>query len=120
MIDIAQLVGRYVATWNDTESAHRRAEIDAIWEPDGRYFDPVNAATGPDQIDAMISGFHRLHPGVTFRPAGPIDAHHELARFGWEFGPEAGEPIATGMDVIAHTANGRLATVYGFFDPAPS
>ncbi|WP_305784394.1 nuclear transport factor 2 family protein [Symbioplanes lichenis] len=118
MSDIDRLVTRYIGTWNDPDPAHRRAEIDAVWEPDGRYVDPVNAATGPEQIDAAIAGFQAQFPGVTFRILGAIDTHHDLARFGWAFGPTDGEPITTGTDVLLHTAHGRIARVYGFFEHA--
>jgi hypothetical protein len=116
MSDLDELVGSYLSTWNDTDAAHRRLVIDKIWEPGGRYVDPVNDATGPEQIDAMVSGFHAQFPGVAFRRTGPIDTHHELARFTWAFGPEGGAPIATGTDVLVHTGHGRLVNVYGFFD----
>jgi hypothetical protein len=116
MSDIDQLVSSYLSMWNDTDSAHRRTVIDAIWEPTGQYVDPVNDATGPEQLNAMVTGFQAQFPNVAFRRTGPIDAHHQLARFTWEFGPEGGDPIATGTDVLVHTAQGHLTKVYGFFD----
>ncbi|MFG1603179.1 nuclear transport factor 2 family protein [Actinoplanes sp. NPDC049265] len=118
MSDIDQLVARYLGTWNDSDPARRRAEIEAVWEPDGQYVDPFQDVTGPDQIDAMIGDFQARFPGSVFWLLGPIDAHHRQVRFGWAFGPEGGDPTGTGMDVLIHTPNGRLAKLYGFFDGA--
>jgi hypothetical protein len=118
MSDLDQLIARYVATWNDTDAAHRLAEIQAVWEADGQYVDPINDVRGAEQLNDAIGGFQTQFPGVVFRLVGPIDAHHAHARFNWAFGPEGGDPIVTGTDVLVHTANGRLSSVVGFFDSA--
>ena len=43
----------YVATWNETDPARRRAGIAAAWAEAGTYRDPVMASDGPAGIDAM-------------------------------------------------------------------
>ncbi|MFC7645189.1 hypothetical protein ACFQX6_34515 [Streptosporangium lutulentum] len=46
MNEITKLVERYLATWNITDAAERRAEIEAVWAEDARYVDPW--PTSPD------------------------------------------------------------------------
>lgn len=43
----------YVATWNETDPARRRAGIAAAWAEAGTYRDPVMASDGHAGIDAM-------------------------------------------------------------------
>ncbi|MEI7876237.1 MAG: hypothetical protein WCK95_29280 [Alphaproteobacteria bacterium] len=43
----------YIATWNETDPARRRAGIVAAWAEAGTYRDPVMASDGPAGIDAM-------------------------------------------------------------------
>jgi hypothetical protein len=51
---------------------------------------------------------------------GPIDAHHDLARFAWHLGkPGSDEPIVIGFDVVA-TAQERIQQVFGFLDKVPA
>jgi hypothetical protein len=59
-------------------------------------------------------------PGFVFRLAGPVDGHHEQARFSWELGPADGPAPIAGSDVAVTDGNGRLRTVLGFLDRVPS
>ncbi|OUC97577.1 nuclear transport factor 2 family protein [Streptosporangium minutum] len=120
MNDTAKLVERYLATWNITDAAERRAEIDAIWAEDARYVDPLADATGRDAIDATIAAVQQQFPGLVFTPGGEVDAHHNLARFTWNLGPEGGEAIVVGFDVAVLTEDGRIQTVHGFLDQVPA
>ena len=88
MSDFTELAEQYIATWNETDPAARRALIDEIWAADGRYIDPLAEVTGRDQIDAVIAAAQGQFTGMTFRLAGAVDAHHDQARFTWELGPE--------------------------------
>ncbi|MET8385301.1 nuclear transport factor 2 family protein [Streptosporangium canum] len=120
MNDTAKLVERYLATWNITDTAERRAEIDAIWAEDARYVDPLVDATGRDAIDATIAAVQQQFPDLVFTPGGDVDAHHDLARFTWNLGPEGGEAIVVGFDVAVLTEDGRIRTVHGFLDQVPA
>jgi hypothetical protein len=57
---------------------------------------------------------------MTFWLAGPVDAHHDQARFSWELGPADAEALVVGFDVAQRNADGRLALVLGFLDKVPS
>jgi hypothetical protein len=125
MSDFNKLAEQYIATWNETDQSARRALIDEIWAADGRYTDPLADVAGHDQIDAVIAAAQDQFPGMTFRLAGPVDAHHEQARFTWELGPSnsastGGTALVVGFDVAKVDADGRLALVLGFLDRVPN
>ena len=46
----------------------------------GRYTDPVFAASGHDEIDAMVGGFHQQFPGLIFVRTGVIGDGPRLHR----------------------------------------
>ncbi|MEV8633384.1 nuclear transport factor 2 family protein [Streptosporangium sp. NPDC051023] len=120
MSDTVKLVERYIAAWNITDAAERRAEIDAVWTEDARYVDPLVDVTGRDAIDATIAAVQQQFPGLVFTPGDDVDAHHDVARFTWNLGPEGGEPIVVGFDVAVLTEDGRIRTVHGFLDRVPT
>jgi hypothetical protein len=113
---VSELVTSYLETWNETDPAARRKAIDGLWAPDGVYTDPMAVAAGRDQIDALIAAVQAQFPGLAFTLAGPVDAHHDTARFSWNLGDE----LVIGFDVLALDANGQIAQVYGFLDKVPS
>ncbi len=120
MSDIQDLVERYIAVWNETDPAARRGQLEALWAEDGTYVDPLAVAEGREAFDATIAAVQAQFPGLVFRLAGPVDAHHHLARFTWELGPADGAALAVGFDVAAVAADGRIQTVHGFLDKVPA
>ncbi|MEU4113419.1 nuclear transport factor 2 family protein [Kitasatospora sp. NPDC028055] len=115
---LQQLAERYLAAWNETDPAARRKLIDEVWAEDGRYTDPLAAVAGRDAIDALIGAAQAQFPGLEFT-LGPVDAHHDIARFTWNLGPAGAEPVVIGFDVLAATPEGRIGTVHGFLDRVP-
>lgn len=120
MSDVQQRVERYLAIWNETDPAARRAAIDELWTESPVYVDPLGVAEGRDAIDAFVGAAQQQFPGLVFRPAGTVDAHHNVARFTWELGPEGGEAIAVGFDVATFGDDGRFDRVTGFLDKLPA
>lgn len=110
---------RYVATWNETDPARRRAGIAAAWAPSGTYRDPVMASDGPAGIDAMLAGVQAKFPGFVLKRTSKVDAHNGALRFGWSLGPAAGPSVVEGVDFCTLAPDGRLASVVGFIDKMP-
>ena len=120
MQDHDTLIERYLAVWNETDAATRRNLIARTWTAEARYLDPMLSAEGPEGIDAMVQTVQERFPGHRFRRTGAADGHHDRLRFGWELAPEAGgAPMVRGVDFATIAADGRLASVTGFFDAAP-
>jgi hypothetical protein len=118
--DAQATVARYLNAWNERDAAVRRAIIDDIWAPGGTYTDPLTEVAGRDGIDAAIAAVQAQFPALVFRAGGPVDAHHELARFTWELGPREGEALVVGFDVIVFDGEGRVRAVLGFLDKVPA
>jgi SnoaL-like protein len=114
MTDANELVARYLASWNETDPSRRRAAITEVWTEDGSYVDPLASVAGLDAIDATIAAAQGMFPGHTFRLAGPVDAHHNIARFTWELTPgDAPEATVVGFDVAVISEDGRFRAVHG-------
>ncbi|GIF67827.1 isomerase [Asanoa ishikariensis] len=115
-----ELAERYIAVWNETDPTKRRRDIDDLWAPEGRYVDPLAVAEGRAAIDATVAAVQSQFPGMTFRLAGPVDGHHNQARFTWELGPAEGSAPIAGFDVATTGDDGQLTQVLGFLDRVPA
>ena len=120
MTTFDELVQRYIATWNETDPGARRRAVDELYTEDARYVDPLAVAEGRAAIAATIGAVQEQFPGFRFRLAGPVDAHHDQARFTWELGPEGAEAPIVGFDVAVGDGRGRLRSVLGFLDRVPA
>jgi SnoaL-like domain len=120
MADVSDLVGKYIEAWNQTDAAARLDLIEEIWARDGRYIDPLADVAGPEQIDGVIGAVQAQFPGMQFRLAGPVDAHHDQARFTWALAPDGADAVVVGFDVARLDEDGRLALVLGFLDKVPA
>ena len=117
---IDTVIDGYFTMWNETDPTRRQAAIAASWAPDATYLDPMFEAAGAEALDALVAAVHEKYPGHRFRLLGAVDVHHDRARWTWEFGPDDGPPIVTGVDYAVLAADGRLREVTGFFEPPPA
>ncbi|MFI6788965.1 nuclear transport factor 2 family protein [Nonomuraea sp. NPDC050383] len=115
----AELVERYVAAWNETDAAARAKAVAELWTEEATYTDPLAQVQGQDAIAAVIEGAQGMFPGLVFSAGEVFDAHNNIARFTWHLGPEGGEPVAVGFDVVEVAEDGRIARVLGFLDKVP-
>lgn len=115
--DLAQ---RYIDAWNESDPTIRRAAVDALFSADASFVDPLAVAEGPEAINATIAAVQEQFPGFEFRLVGPVDAHHDQARFRWELGPANQEAPIVGFDVVLTDGSGRIQKVLGFFDKVPT
>ena len=116
-----ELAERYIGTWNESDPIALRKAVDELFTPDARLIDPLAVVEGQAAIAATIAAAQQQFAGFRFRLAGPVDGHHDQARFTWELGPEGMDdaPIV-GFDVVITDGEGRLRSVYGFFDKLPT
>lgn len=120
MTDFPALAARYIDAWNESDADARERIVAEVWAEDARYVDPLVEATGRAQVAATIGAVQARFPGFEFRLSGPVDGHHDQARFGWELGP-AGEPAPiAGFDVVTTDGDGRMTSVLGFLDRVPA
>ena len=115
-----EIVEKYLAAWNETDPAKRRALVDEVWAPDGSYTDPLADVRGREAIDGLIGAVQAQFPGFVFTLGGTVDAHHDQARFTWHLGPAgAAEPPVGGFDGAVLDGAGQIGSVYGFLDKVP-
>ena len=79
---------------------------------------PEQGSTGRLHLEA-VSFIDIAFPGLTFTLGGPIDAHHNQARFQWHVRRAVAPDAYVGFDVIV-AEDGRDRNVYGFMDAAPA
>jgi hypothetical protein len=113
------IAATYLATWNETDVAARRARLARDWSEGVTYVDPMADVAGRDQLDTTIAAVHAQFPGFVFTPLGEVDAHHRQARFRWGLGPVGAEPVVEGSDVVLTDDDGRITAVLGFLDRLP-
>ena len=116
-IALDTVVDDYFTMFNETDADQRAKVIARTWSADAGYLDPLLSASGADELNAMVGTVHQQYPGHRFALTGPIDAHHDRARWSWELRTPAGEVFVTGVDYAVLAADGRLRTVTGFFEP---
>jgi hypothetical protein len=119
MQDPHALVSQYLDAFNETDADRRRALLEALYAPDCTYTDPHVELRGTEQIDGFIAQTQERFSGFTFTLGGPIDAHHNQARFQWHAGPVETPDSYVGFDVII-AEDGRIRNVYGFMDAGPA
>jgi len=112
------LARNYLMTWNETDAKRRRALIRETWADTASYVDPMFEVSGHDGIEAMVSGFQKQFPGLTFHQIGDAEGHHDRVRFQWELVTVEKDVVAAGTDVGVIEA-GRFRSITGFFDQAP-
>jgi SnoaL-like domain len=120
MHNIDSVVQRYIDAWNETEPVRRRAVVAEVFAEDALYTDPLASVRGHAEIDQLIGAAQAQFGGFIFGLAGPVDAHHNQARFTWQLSaPNSQDPLVVGFDV-AVLDNGRIRAVYGFLDKVPA
>lgn len=112
--NVTDLVAAYIAVWNERNPDIRQALGSEVFAADACYVDPNTSIRGTSAIDAYVAGWQEQFPDFGF-VLGVVHGHHGLAHFEWSFGPFGGPAAATGRDVAVFV-QGRIGTVYGFFD----
>ncbi len=120
MKDATAVVDRYLTSFNETDPHRRRKLIEQLYTPAAGYTDPNVELTGREAIDAFVVAVQSHFPGYVFSLGGPIDSHHDQARFTWHAtAPDESEPAYVGFDVVI-TADDKIQQVYGFIDHSPA
>ena len=112
-------IDTYVATWNETDPARRRAGVADAWTDKGSYRDPVMVSDGHAGVDAMLAGVQAKFPGFVLKRVSKVDHHNDAVRFSWALGPASGPSVVEGVDFCTLGPDGRLASVVGFIDKMP-
>jgi len=116
------LAERYIAAWNERDPRRRADLIAKTYTEEAIYVDAHRTGQGHDGLSAMIAAVHGQFPeAYCFRLASEVESHHDCLRFRWEAGGTADAPLHYGgTDFCVVSPDGRLESVTGFSDFAPS
>lgn len=120
MNEFETIAARYIDTWNETDPLRRQSAVEALWEADGCYCDPLADVCGHDEIDATIAAVQAQFPSFRFRLSGPVDGHGNQCRFTWSLGPDDVDAPVAGFDVVVLSLDRKVQTVLGFLDRVPA
>ncbi|MEV5497243.1 hypothetical protein AB0M50_17770 [Nonomuraea fuscirosea] len=136
MIDIRELVDRYVAVWNEPDAGLRRKAVAELWTEDGVQLlqppqdireaaaalgvTPVLEARGHEALEARVTSSYEkfVAPGeFFFRPRDNADRLADIVKFTWEMvSTDGGEPAGAGLEILVLGADGRIRTDYQFIE----
>jgi hypothetical protein len=120
MSDVTATVDAYLDGLTQTDAVRRAELIRKAWVDDGRFVDPLFEVRGHAALDELAQGVIAQYPGHTFRRTSGVDAHHNLARYTFEFAAPDSTIVITGTDVAELAEDGRLQTITGFFGDVPA
>jgi hypothetical protein len=119
MATTSETVRDYVAAWNETDAAKRRALIERCWGDDALYCDPVSDGRGRDALDGFGAAMHARQPGARIEMTSGIDQHHNQIRFSWAFIAADGSRPIEGIDAGEIGPDGRISRIVGYWGAPP-
>ena len=120
MNDLNDFVERYVAVWNEPDSARRRERIAALWTPSGASLHRVLEPRGHAAIEARVAASYDkwVHGrGCTFRSARHAFGHHDAVMCNWEMVSPQGTVISLGLSFLILDPYGLVHTELQFSEP---
>lgn len=113
--DAEKLVSRHLEIFCEPDRARRERAMPAVYTADLLFADPHHQGVGQEAYGDAADALHASLPGFSLSATGPLDVHHDLARFEWALSGRQGI-AATGIDVIRFRS-GQIAEVSIFIDP---
>ena len=118
MINVMDLVNRYVAVWNEPNADERRKRIRSVWAPDGTTCYRLLDARGYEAIEARVTGSWDkwLREGkYIFQPKQDVACHHDVVRlnFAMVTVPD-GKVEARGLTFLILNSDGYIQHDYQF------
>ena len=105
--------------FGENDPVRRRAAIDDIWNEDGVFYDPNGGVyRGRDEIDRIAGVIKATHPDFKYQPLSPPEELSDAGRVRWVSGTPGKLPAYAGTDFVV-ARNGRIASIYMFFDNLP-
>jgi hypothetical protein len=119
MSDLSATIDTYLEAYAEPDAAKRDDLVARAWAENGELLDPPLDAAGRTAISGLAEVVNTHYPAHTFRRTTGIDAHHDVARFGWELVAADGTVAVTGVDTVEVNDHGQLVRVVGFFGDLP-
>ena len=102
--------------FGENDPARRRAAIDEIFTEDCVFYDPKGGVyRGRDEIGRIAGAVKATHPDFRYQPIAEPEEVGTGGRVQWVEGRPGEPPSQAGTDFII-ARDGRIATIYLFFD----
>jgi uncharacterized protein YndB with AHSA1/START domain len=113
--NVAETVDRWFAAWSDPQMPTRDLVLNAIATADIRFHDRFSCIAGDADLKAHLAAVHRFMPGMHLERRGEVRhcQWHILAD--WVALAGDGEERGRGTNLFVLDADGRIATVTGFW-----
>jgi hypothetical protein len=116
MAETSQLLRRnLLEVFGERDATKRAAVIAEIYVDEPVCVDPHGATVGRAGLVATVEGLQARFPDFVFTQLGRPDAHHDIGRLAWGYGPPGAAWAVTGLDVVL-VEDGRIARLYTFLD----
>jgi hypothetical protein len=121
MKNMAELIDRYIAVWNEPDTDLRRKGVISLWADDGANLTRTLEARGYEALEARVTRAHEKwvkDERFVFRARKGVAHHHNVVTFSWEMVPSAGGRVATlGSELFILADDGRIQFDYQFLEP---
>ena len=116
---IDDVIDMYMEAYSEPAAALRVEIVAKTFATDGELIDPPIDGKGHAGITEMMGAVLGHYPEHRFRRTTGVDAHHNVARYGWELVDTTGAVSLTGTDVAEFDADGAISRVLGFLGELP-
>lgn len=116
---IDSTIDTYMDAYGERDAARRAELVAKAFAPGGELIDPPIDGKGHAGITETMGAVLGHYPEHHFRRTTGIDAHHNVARYGWELVDTAGTVALTGVDVAEFADDGAITRVLGFLGDLP-
>jgi len=113
--ELISIVEQHLLIWNEKDAAKRSAIAQKVYATDIEMVDRHFTATGYNSINEFVNKLQKDNPTARFTHVKSINAHHNIARLFWQFGPKEKPDAVTGMDLFV-IENGKVQKLYVFVD----
>ncbi|AKU92623.1 nuclear transport factor 2 family protein [Vulgatibacter incomptus] len=104
--------------FGENDPARRRAAIDELLTEDCVFYESKGVYRGRDEIDRVAGAIRATHPDFRYKPIAEPEELGRGGRIKWVSGRPGEAPAYAGTDFIT-TRDGRIASIYLFFDELP-
>jgi hypothetical protein len=109
------LLKLHLSIWSERDEQKRITLITEVYDEGIEIIDPFFLVKGYAPLNQFIQELQEKHSGYNFSINGAIEAHHDIARLFWHFGPENDPATISGQDIFV-IGNGKIKTVMVFID----
>jgi len=104
--------------FGEIDPVRRRAAIEEIFHDDVVFCERNGTHRGREAIDHIAGVIKATHPDFQYQPLSPPEEVGDGCRVRWVSGSPGKPPAYAGTDFII-VRDGKIATVYLFFDDLP-